>query len=101
LSNGGPEITPNCLAILLGLRGRGATSPEAALSKYVLMREDKVGPHCGDMEEQGLIEWVKKRKSPVPKITKSKWIFWITEAGLKAIDNHVLLTGRKPKGNPE
>ena len=99
----GPELAPNYLAILLGLRGRGAISPKTAVSKYVLMREDKVGPHCGDMAEQDppLIEWVEQPKSPVPKITKSKWTLWITKAGLKAIDNHVLLTGRMSNRNSE
>src|SRR5436309_3508913 len=97
VGRGGPELTPNYLAILLGLRGRGATSPKRAVSKYVLMREDKAGPHCGDMAEQDppLIERVEQLKSSVPKITKSKWSLWITEAGLNAIDNRVLLTGRK------
>jgi hypothetical protein len=59
------------------------------------MREDKVGPHCDDIDEQGLIEWIEQPRSPVPRITKSKWTLWITEAGLKAINNHVLLTGRR------
>jgi len=93
---GGPEVKPNHLAILLGLRGRGATSPAKAVSKYTLMREDGVGPHCGTMAAQSppLIKWIEQPKSPVPKITKSKWTLWLTEAGLKAIDNHVLVTGR-------
>jgi len=101
VGKGGPELKPNHLAILLGLRGRGATTPKKAISKYVLMREDRVGPHCGTMAEESppLIEWVEQSRSPVPKITKSKWTLWITEAGLNAIDNHVLVTGRS--GNDE
>lgn len=97
VGKGGPELKPNHLAILLGLRGRGATSADEAVSKYVLMREDAVGPHCGTMAEESppLIEWVEQPTSPVPKITKSKWTLWITKAGLKAIDNHVLVIGRK------
>ena len=97
VGQGVPVLKPNHLAILLGLRGRGANSPEAAVSKYVLMREDRVGPDCGSMAEESppLIEWVEQPRSPVPKITKSKWTLWITPAGLAAIDNHVLLTGRR------
>jgi hypothetical protein len=100
VGKGGPELLPNCLAILLGLRGRGATSPETSVIKYVLMREDKVGPDCGDMADLNPphIAWVENPKSPVPWITRSKWTLWVTPAGLKAIDNHVLLTGRKRKG---
>jgi hypothetical protein len=97
VGEGGPELTPNHLAILLGLRGRSANSPKRAVSKYVLMREDGVGPRCGNMAELSppLIEWVEQPTSPVPKITKSKWTLWITKAGLKAITNHILVTGRK------
>jgi len=103
VGNGGPELKPNHLAILLGLRGRAATSSEKAVSKYILMREDGVGPNCGTMAEESppLIEWVEQSKSPAPKITKSKWTLWITKAGLKAIDNHVLVTGRKQNGDSE
>lgn len=101
IGKGGPELKPNHLAILLGLQGRGATSPDKAVSKHVLMREDGVGPSCGSMDDESspLIEWVEQPTSPVPKITTSKWTLWITKAGLTAITNHVLVTGRKHNGD--
>jgi serine/threonine protein kinase len=92
-----PRLRPNALAILKALKKRGATSAGAAVSKYLLMAEDGVGPHCYNLEDDGLIDWVEQPKSPVPELTKSKWTLWVTPAGLRAIDDHILLGERKKK----
>lgn len=84
------QLRPNAVAILKALKKRGATSAEKAVSKYLLMAEDGVGPHCYNLEDEGLIEWIEQRKSPVPHLTKSKWTLWITSEGLWAIDHHTL-----------
>ena len=101
----GPRLSPNCLAILTALKQRGATAPEKAVSKYLLMAEDDIGPNCGKMgqptewrpDDLNLIHWEHLDEPPVPHLTASKWVLWITPAGLRAIGNHVLLKIKNEK----
>jgi|GEM_PF-3410482 len=101
VGKGGPRLMPNALSILKSLKNRGATDQSRAVSKYLLMAEDGVGPHCYNLEDEGLIEWVEQPKSPVPELTKSKWTLWITPAGQDAIDNHVLVNRTEGHGNSD
>lgn len=103
VGEGGPRLTTNTLGYLKGLVKLGATSEGTAVSKAEVKKRFNLTHTIPGWVFTGDPVLIDSDDNPNQEKDReefgagSQWIFWITPAGLRAIDNHVLLPEQKSK----